>query len=264
MVPAAKQFIQLDDAKRCRLIQTIGATDMSPPTSKFCTSRTAVIQARLGDVTHQIEIGGRHASSIPAWTILPKREGTIACPLIYFQEQASLPNQWIRKDDGQKEKLDNIKELNAFTLTIFDTVGERECPLPERLKNRLLRYFIADIAQNRDRYVGFDCYAFMSFLTDTAFQPESPPFTFEERDPRPGEVVVFAAGPDLPNSIKHWALSVGEGLFLSKFGQTVKEAQALIEVTDTEAPLRLYDCDCVLVATRQANAPRWNPRLWEL
>ena len=112
-----------------------------------------------------------------------------------------------------------------------------------------------DIGRNEAGYVGFDCYAFVSFLTNSAFRPENPPFEYHEGCARVGDIVAVANGPNLPDSIKHWAMCVGDDLFLSKFGKTRYGAQAFVETTQRQAMLSLYDCDRVLVMKKSVDAP---------
>jgi hypothetical protein len=134
--------------------------------------------------------------------------------------------------------------------------------LPDSSARALLSYFMMDIGRNEAGYRGFDCYAFVSLLTDTVFLPEAPPFEYEERDATVGDVVAAATGPHLPGSIRHWALCVGKDLFISKFGATGHDAQALVETTDKAAMLSLYDCDRMLVARKAAGAPPWDASRW--
>jgi hypothetical protein len=119
-----------------------------------------------------------------------------------------------------------------------------------------------DVCHDEAGYDGFDCYAFVSLLTNSLFRPADPPFQYEGRKPRPADVVVVANGSALPASIQHWALCLGEDLFISKFGKTGRGARALLETTDAAAMLSLYQCDRIMVAARRADAPAWDRDRW--
>lgn len=248
-----------------RLSATLGATKSmpdSPPTSMFCTRARAVIQIHSGNTAGEIMIAGRRGDKIAAWMILPGDVGTLACPLNYFQERASLRGGWITSDDGQRIVLQRAAGLDSVTVTILENGRESECGLPDQQERALLNYFMMDIAHNEAGYAGFDCYAFVSFLTNSAFRPESPPFEYVERHARAGEIIAVTNGPNLPESIKHWALCVGQDLFISKFGNTGDGAQALVETTGKQAMLSLYSCDRALVAKKKVDAPPWDCERW--
>ena len=152
----------------------------TPPTSAFCTRARAVIQVFSGTVAGQIAIADRYADKIAAWMILPGDGGTIACPLNYFQEHASLRQGFIIGDDRQRIALRHVGGLDRITVTILENGREFECGLPHHQQTALLNYFKMDIGRNEAGYVGFDCYAFVSFLTNSAFRPENPPFEYHE------------------------------------------------------------------------------------
>jgi hypothetical protein len=194
--------------------------------------------------------------------ILPEENGTLACPLNYFQEHASLPGGWIADDKGQRINLGRAKEIVSITVTVTENSQESECALAVSLKTNLLGYFMMDIVHNEDRYNGFDCQAFVSLLTNTEFRPEAPHFDYQQGNARAGDIVALSDGSALPGSIKHWALCVGENHFISKFGKTGNDTQALLETTDKQAMLSLYECSHVLIATRKSNARPWNDTLY--
>ena len=233
-----------------------------PRTSVFCTPARAVVQIAPGAKAGKIKYSDRRCDRLASWMILSGDGGTIACSLSYFQRRASLPGRWIARDNGQRIPLPRAGELEAVTISIVENGLESECRLPHAQARALLRYFMMDIGRNEAGYRGFDCYAFVSLLTDSVLRPEAPPFEFEERDATAGDVVAAANGPDLPGDIRHWALCVGEDLFISKFGATGHDAQALVEITDKAAMLSLYDCHRMLVATKMADAPPWDHARW--
>jgi hypothetical protein len=222
------------------------------------------MQIAPGAKAGKIRYSGRRCDRLASWMILPGDGGTITCSLSYFQRRASLPGRWIARENGQRIPLRRLGELEAVTISIVENGLESECRLPDAQARALLGYFMMDIDRNEAGYRGFDCYAFVSLLTDSMLRPEAPPFEYEERDAKVGDVVVAANGPDLPGSIKHWALCVGENLFISKFGATGLDAQALVETTDRAAILSLYDCDRMLVARKVADAPPWDRARWSV
>gem|GEM_PF-1787954 len=239
--------------------------DTPPRTSSFCTPARAVIQIAPGNPGGQINYAGRSCQRLASWMILPGERGTIASPLSYFQTHASLPEGWIAGEDGQPIPLWNVAQLEAVAVTVVENGAERDCGLPESESGRLLRFFMMDVSHHEASYEGFDCYAFVSFLTDALCRPAEPPFAFEEGRAQGGDVVVVAAsGESLPGGIRHWALCVGPDLFISKFGKTGDGAQALLEATDLGAMLALYDCDRALIARKMADAPPWDHWRWPI
>ena len=231
-------------------------------TSAFCTSAKAVIQVVPGLTAGQLRYAHRRCWRIASWMILPGDRGTIACPLNYFQHRASLRGRWLDRLNGQRLELRGVGALEAVTISVIAHGVEREVALPGGQAAAILEYFLMDIRRDEAGYHGFDCYAFVSLVTNTLYDPSSPPFDYEARPATPGDVVVFARGSDLPHGIRHWALCVGENLFLSKFGQAGHGAHALLETTDAEAIVTLYECDRFLVARRKAHAPPWNRGPW--
>ena len=229
-----------------------------PPTSRFCDATTTVIQIHSGVYCGQIAVADRRARRMASWMILPGANGTLACPLNYFQEHASLPEGWIADDKGKRIDLGDARQIVSMTVTVTENSRESECALAENLKTNLLSYFMMDIVHNERRYNGFDCHAFVSLLTNTEFRAAAPPFHYEQRNATAGDIVALSDGPALPNSIKHWALCVGDNHFISKFGRAGNGAQALLETTDQEAMLSLYECNRVLIATRRGDARPWD------
>jgi hypothetical protein len=236
----------------------------APRTSAFCTPTRAVIQLVPGNPAGQINYAGRSCRRIEAWMILPGERGTIASPLNYFQRRASLPEGWIAAEDGEPIPLWNVAGLEAVAVTVVEEGGERECGLPEFETAALLRYFMMDIPRHEPSYVGFDCYAFVSCLSNALYRPEDPPFAFEDGVPQAGDRIVVASGAHLPGAIRHWALCVGPDIFISKFGKTGDGAQALLEATDMQAMLSLYDGDRALIARKRAEAPPWDDWRWPI
>jgi len=234
----------------------------TPRTSSLCTPVRAVIQIVPGIPAGRIKYAGRSCRRLTSSMILPGAAGTIACPLPYFQRRASMSQGWIATDDGRRLHLGHVAGLDSVAVTIVENGLESESRLPVRQADALLAYFRMDVPRHEASYDGFDCYAFVSLLTDSVLKPEDPPFDFEEGALKAGDVVVVARGPELPHGIRHWALCVGEDVFISKFGRTGDGAQALVEATDGQAMLSLYDCDRMLIARRKADALPWDAARW--
>ena len=223
-----------------------------------------MIQIAPGIEAGVIKFSERRCPRIAAWMILPGEGGTIACSLGYFQRRASLRNQWIDGEGGRSIELSSVGGLGGVVVSVVKDGVETECRLPEGQAGALLRYFMMDVGNDAAAYEGFDCYAFASLMTDSLFMPDAPPFDFEDRPAKPGEIVVAANGPELPGSIRHWALCVGDDAYLSKLGQTGQGAQALLDITDRQGMLTLYECDRTFVATRRMDAPPWDDGRWPL
>ena len=69
-------------------------------------------------------VADRRAEKIESWMILPENGRTIACPLNYFQENASLLERWITNDNGLRINLKYVNGLDGVTVTIFENGGE--------------------------------------------------------------------------------------------------------------------------------------------
>lgn len=234
-----------------------------PPTSVFCTSTSAVIQIQPGIPRGQTEINGREAQTIRADVILPKSNATtIACPLNYFQENASLRDKWIRDDSGHQHTLDHIDGLSSISITVLENDLESPCCLPNGYNARLLEYFRLDVCLNKFQYNNFDCLAFVSFLANAEFCCVSPPFEYELGDPGVGDIVAISDGTKLPNSIQHFALSLGDDKYISKFGRTEKGTQSLVEIMNLDGMKSLFDCSHVFVATLKTKTNPWSEKSW--
>jgi len=231
---------------------------MQPPTSIHCSPSTAVIQILPHLQCGQMAINSRTAQKIAAYVVLPNTGGTtISCPINYFQESASLPGKWIRDDSGKKIHLNSLGSISRFLLTISSASTESICRIAASYESRIYEYFMLDISHNESCFTGFDCYAFVSFLANAAYCPTSPPFDYSSVGPNAGDIVAISDGAGLPDSIKHWALCIGNDKYLSKFGSTGMGAQSLVEAMDLGGMKRLYSCSHCFVASLQNNASPW-------
>ena len=233
--------------------------NLQPPTSIHCSLSTAVIQVLPDIQCGQIEIEGRRAQKVAAYVILPNSNNTtISCPINYFQEYASLSGQWIVNDEGNQLHLDFLGSVSHFLLTISTANVETVCKIPSSYERRLCEYFMLDIPHNEQLYTGFDCYAFVSFLVNAVYCPKSPPFDYSQTVPTVGDIIAISDGTALPNSIKHWALCIGDDKYLSKFGRTGMGAQSIVEVINLNEMKKLYSCTQCFVASAHTNAAQWN------
>jgi hypothetical protein len=194
-----------------------------------------------------------------AYVILPNSESaTISCAINYFQESASLPGKWILDDMGNRINLNYINNLIRFQLTIMKQDSEVLTKLPSLYESRLLEYFMLDISHNTLQFKGFDCYAFVSFLANASYCPASPPFDYLSSSPVSGDTIVISDGAQLPDAIKHWALCIGEDIYISKFGESGRDSQSLVELMDLREMMHLYSCSHSFVASLQGNSHPWS------
>lgn len=205
-----------------------------------------------------VQVDNRQYNRTAAYIYIPATPGNILCPLNYFQENVSLPEKWIRDDRGAKLKLENINSLRSVVVTELRNNLESKLDIPIEYQNRLLDYLNLDIFHNQEKFKGFDCYAFVSFIANVKYYLKSPEFDYEDREPKAGEFTVLSNSPGLPESIKHWALYLEIGHYLSKFGLTGPGAQSLLEVMDLQGMKYLYQSNYLFVATPKPNAPKWD------
>lgn len=224
-------------------------------TDKFTLVLQIIPEMAFGPVQVDIRQYNRTAAHI----YIPKDDhGKISCPLNYFQENASLPEKWISDDKGAKIKLENINSLRSVVVTELRNNLESKLDIPIEYQNRLLDYLNLDIFHNQEKFKGFDCYAFVSFIANVIYYPKSPEFDYEDREPKAGEFIVLSDTPGLPESIKHWALYLGNGHYLSKFGLSGYGTQSTLEVMDLQGMKYLYQSNYLFVATPKTGASKWD------
>jgi len=220
--------------------------------------KTLVLKIRPELKFGQIQYNGKMAQSIVAYVCMPYLDKPL-CSLEYFQENASLSEKWINTVSGDKQKLEHIDELRKVVIIIINQGKVEICELPDEYGIRLLDYFKLDICHNSDRFEGFDCYAFVSLLVNVKYFLLKPGFDYLDEQAKVGDIVVIARDPDdLPCSIKHWALYLGDDIYLSKIGQSGKGAQSLVEVTRINGMKTLYDCEHVFIARPKREVEPWD------
>ena len=178
----------------------------------FSDDETIVLQIFPKVLCGNMQINGKEAPRICASVFIPDilKRSTISCPLNYFQDNVSLAEKWIINDSSQKIMLNNIDKLKRVIITIKTNDNENELTISANYSSRLLDYFKLDVNLNPRKYRGFDCYAFICFLANINYFPRNPEFEYIEKIPNNGNFIILTNGRYLPNSIKHWALYLGE------------------------------------------------------
>lgn len=227
--------------------------------TNFSTPETLVLQIlpeiKMGKTT----VHGKETYRTSAIVFIPNDSGgTISCPLNYFQESVSLPEKWILNDLGQKIEIINADKFKKVIVTIKIQGKELMIDLPVEYPKRIFDYFMLDIYHFENKYKGFDCYAFASSIVDVKYYPQSPDFNYKERPPSVGEIVVLANKNNLPDSIKHWAIYLGDNQYLSKFGRSGEGASSLITIMDLNGMKYLYESTLTYVATPKTKAKPWD------
>lgn len=207
----------------------------------------------------ELEINGKKFKPTTAFIFLPdmKPGTTIFCPLNYFQESSSIPEKWIQDDLGQKLKLNNLDKLNTVIITKKNRGKEEKINLSDNVSRKLFDYFNFDVERNLDKYGGFDCYALQSLIGNVKFFPPDPSWDYQKIDPKIGDVVVLSTDENLPDSIQHWAIYLGEDLYLSKFGRSGEGVQSQVAIMNLEGMMLLYDCKFSYSAHPKHDSKPW-------
>ncbi len=235
-------------------------TNQNNPSTVYSSPETLVLQILPKLEGYSMQIHGKLAQRTLAIIFFPdsKHGQSIKCPLTYFQESCSLPEKWILNDDSQKIHLNDIDKLQRVIITKKIEERENILPISNNYAARLLDYFRLDICHNTDSFIGFDCLDFVSLLADVKHCPENPEFEYFEQEPSMGDIIVLANNRKLPNSIKHWALYLGEDLYLSKFGRSGEGSQSFVDIMDLKGMMYLYDCEFLYLARPKVHAKPWN------
>lgn len=183
---------------------------------------------------------------------------TISCPLNYFQENASLAEGWILNDSNEKIQIPNSVNFQKIIVTKKINQKEVKVELSDINSRRLLKYFELDVYHNLNFYKDFDCYAFISFITNVKYYPPNPEFEYLKKTPKVADIVAIAMNNKIPESIVHWALCLGDDLYLSKFGKSGRGPQAFVECMDLQSMMKLYNCNSLFVAVPKADAKPWD------
>ncbi|MBK8464970.1 MAG: hypothetical protein IPL32_03995 [Chloracidobacterium sp.] len=233
---------------------------MNPAATKFSNTTQLVLQ--INPVSHigGVKIEGRVRPRVETVVFVPKDDygNFIWCPFNYFQEHASLKEIYIKDDGNNKMTLEYVDNLEEVIVTKVENGHETEISLSADHKRKLLEYLKFDIQHFTRAFQGFDCYAFVSLLSDVKVSPSNPEFNYESREASIGDIIVLAKTKDLPNSIQHWALYLGADCFLSKFGKSDGTASSLLEVMNLDGMKYLYEAPYSFVATPQVGARKWD------
>lgn len=226
--------------------------------TKFSSRETLVLQILTDIKIGKSTVHGKEAFRSYALVFIPNSSGgTISCPLNYFQESVSLPEKWIINDAKQKVEISNADNFKRIIVTKKTNGIEEIIKLPNEYSKRLFDYFMLDVSHNEYMYKGFDCYAFASSIVNVKYYPLSPDFDYKNAPPSIGEIIVLTNGSNLPESIMHWAIYLGDNQYLSKFGRTGEGTSSLITVMDLEGIKFLYESNLTFTATPKANAKAW-------
>lgn len=233
---------------------------MNQPATKFSNATRLVLQVNPVSHIGGVKIEGRIRPRVEAGVFIPKDgDGNfIWCPFNYFQEHASLKDKYIKDDSNNKMALEYVDSLKEVIVTKAQIGHETEIPLSADYKRKLLEYLKFDIQHYTQAFQGFDCYAFVSLLSDVKFFPSSPEFNYEPNEPTIGDIIVLAKSKDLPDSIQHWVLYLGNDCYLSKFGKSDGTASSLLEVMNLDGMKYLYEASYHFVATPKPGARKWD------
>jgi hypothetical protein len=204
-------------------------------------------------------IDGRQSEKVSVIVFIPKLDGIkIWCPFDYFQDNCSINEKFIFLDNGSKIVLDGINKLKEVIITIKANNIETELNISKSTKFRLLEYFKLDMGNRLDNFIGFDCHAFVCFINNTKCIPENPEFDFITEENEIDAVVVLSDNTELPNSIKHWTIYLGDNLYLSKFGENTKGNHSQLAVMRLNEMYYIYNCNLQYTARIKENASKWN------
>lgn len=228
--------------------------------TNFSAPDCIVLQICTQEIAGETIVNGKSYRRTAAFIFLPnsKPGTTISCPLNYFQESCSIPEKWIQNDQGVRIPLTNIDKLSKVIITKKSNAVEEKIQISDSITTRLFNYFKLDVDHNPELFKGFDCYAFQSLLGNVIFFPTSPSWDYKDVKPEIGNCIVLATDEKLPESIQHWAVYLGDDLYLSKFGRGGEGAQAQVTVMSLEGMKYLYDCKKMYVAYTKLNAQVWN------
>jgi len=235
-------------------------TNPESMSTSYSSPAALVLQILPDKKIGKTTVNGKEAYRSYALIFIPNPDitgSTISCPLNYFQESASLPENWILNDSGQKINISNANKFKSVILTKKVNGQEEIIDLPDEYSERILNYFYLDVPHNEQKFKGYDCYAFVSSISNVKYYPLKPDFEYQDRQPNLGDIVVLASGNNLPESIKHWAIYLGDNQYLSKFGRSGEKASSLITVMDLEGMKELYDCSLIYVAFPKPKAKPW-------
>lgn len=117
--------------------------------------------------------------------------------------------------------LQDISNLSSLKLVLQTSFGKKELVLPEKIYTRLINYF----REKKHLLQDFDCASFVFFLYDMPFDdrtiwPQIWHFDKieEEKNVQAGDIVLVCARDADELVVKHMAIYLSDGLYISKFG----------------------------------------------
>lgn len=222
-------------------------------------SRHLILQIVPDAKANLMQVNGLTAPLSFAQIFIPKLSPNyLQCPLDYFQENVSFNGGWIKDSPVSHIKLDYIGNLEEVIIIENRNGNEVKLALPHSFGRRLLNYFKLDVCHNPMLFKGFDCYAFVSMIADVKYFKQNPAFDYIEGEPTNGDFVVLAQNASIPQSITHWALYLGNGYYLSKFGMSGMGTQSLVSVMNLKGMQILYESEYVYIARPKKSAEPWN------
>lgn len=226
----------------------------------FLTPSNLVLQVTDRMSICKIKVNNHISQMVEVVVYIPKKDdGTYySCTLDYFQKSASLKERWITDDTNKRLDLGCIEQLNEVVVTLVLNNVEYFVDIPTLYRKKLLDYFNLNIYHEESSFIGFDCHAFISLISDVKLSYENPEFNFKSKKPIRGDLIVLSNNILLPDSIKHWALCLGDDLYLSKCGESGRGTESLLHVTTLESLKNLYESSYVSVASPKSNAEKWN------
>lgn len=144
--------------------------------------------------------------------------------------------------------LNDLSHTRKLSITLKEANQEKDIQLPERMLKNIAEY----LANQKNVDERFDCTAFAHAANGVPYTIGEPdPYKwqrgkFDERNIKPGET--FVIGREMGfgfAEFTHWAIYLGDGLYLSKAG---KSGEPLI-VADLEEMKKGYDGDVVYKMT---------------
>jgi hypothetical protein len=227
--------------------------------TKFISKETIVIQFFPGVLIGRIDVANKVAKTNLAQVFIPKPNSNndyYSKSLDDYLNDVFLSDGYLLDDNGQQKRVE-VGDLNKVIITKKIDNNEIIIDLPDQVEKKLLEYLILDVSHKGIEYQGFDCYAFVSYVYNIEYNTINPGFNFSLFPPQIGDVVVLCTSEFLPNDIRHWAIFLGDDIYLSKFGKSGYGAKAPIAIMDLFGMCYLYEANKVFVAKPEKKARKW-------
>ncbi len=276
-VNCLKIIVTLILAQNIVLCQKVGIS------TSFSDPETIVIQVSPDILIEEETVNGNKAYGPRAIVFVPFKEspdGFLFFTLKEFQIRLKvLYNSWVIGKENipgwviRKEIMPvfNLESPNIFSkVRVTSKVKEKEViiDLPFNYNLRLLNFFKQDIEHNKVKFHRYDCQSFTRQLVNVESAWSCDDFDLQKnKEPAVGEVVVLTTGElNFPcdenpkGTVRHWAIYVGDNLYLSKFGATTEnKGTNLVGFMDLEGMKKLFNCRLHYVAYPGSES---NPWMW--